>query len=134
MSFRKLWSACGMQVPQACLPSEKKTRLKHHSYCFHHSGFPQNLKRICIKSFKKNKPTILCCYLARVICKLHQNSWDAKYSQNVTCICKNTLSVNHILLECPITTELFHKNAYDFNACNTVTNILYNTNHMMLLN
>ena len=24
MSFRKLWSACGMQVPQACLPSEKK--------------------------------------------------------------------------------------------------------------
>ena len=79
MSFRKLWSECGMQVPQACLPSEK-TCLKHHSYFFHHMGFPQNLKKICIKSFLKNKPTILCCCLARVICKLHQNSWNAKYS------------------------------------------------------
>ena len=37
-------------------------------------------------------------------------------NKNVTCICKNMLSVKHILLECPSTTELFHKNGYDFNA------------------
>ena len=41
------------------------------------------------------------------------NSWNTKYSQNVTCVCKNILSVKHILLECPITTELFQKNGYD---------------------
>ena len=45
----------------------------------------------------------------------------------MTCVCKNILSVKHILLECPITTELFKKNGYDFNACNNVRDILYNT-------
>ena len=39
----------------------------------------------------------------------------------------NILSVKHILLECPITTELFQKNGYDFNACNSLRDILYNT-------
>ena len=44
----------------------------------------------------------------------------------MTCFCKNILSVKHILLECPITTELFQKNGYDLNAYNNVRNILYN--------
>ena len=39
----------------------------------------------------------------------------------MTCVCKNILSVKHILLECPITTELFQINAY-----NNVRDILYN--------
>ena len=33
----------------------------------------------------------------------------------------------HILLECPVTTELFQKNGYEFNACYNVIDILYNT-------
>ena len=37
------------------------------------------------------------------------------------------ISVKHILLECPITTELFQKNGYDLNAYNNVRDILYNT-------
>ena len=45
----------------------------------------------------------------------------------MTCICKNILSVKHILPECPVTTELFQENGYDFNACNNVRDILYNT-------
>ena len=45
----------------------------------------------------------------------------------MTCICKNILSVKHIIPECPITTELFQENGYDFNACNNVRDILYNT-------
>ena len=65
-------------------------------------------------------------YLARVIYKLRLNSWNTKYSQNVTCVCKNILSVKHILLECPITTELFQKNGYDLHAYNNVRDILYN--------
>ena len=46
-------------------------------------------------------------YLARVIYKLRLNSWNTKYSQNVTCVCKNIISVKHILIECPITINLF---------------------------
>ena len=45
----------------------------------------------------------------------------------MTCVFKNILSVKHILLECPITTDLFQKNGYDFNDCNNVRDILYNT-------
>ena len=78
---------------------------------------------------KKSKFAIPSCsrYLAIVIYKLRLNIWNTKYSQNVTCVCKNILSVKHILLECPTTTELFQKNGYDFNACNNVRDILYNT-------
>ena len=42
----------------------------------------------------------------------------------MTCVCKNILSVKHILLECHIATELFQKNGY---AYNNVRDILYNT-------
>ena len=58
-----------------------------------------------------SKSAIPSCsrYLARVIYNLRLNSWNTKYSQNVTCVCKNILSVKYILLECPITTELFQK-------------------------
>ena len=55
------------------------------------------------------------------------NTWYTKYSQNVTCVCKSIPSVKHILPEYPVTTELFQKNGYDFNACNNVRDILYNT-------
>ena len=43
------------------------------------------------------------------------------------CVCKNILSVKHILLECPITTVISEKNGYDLNAYNNVRDILYNT-------
>ena len=81
------------------------------------------------KQIEKSKFVIPSCsrYLARVIYSLRLNAWNIKYSQNVKCVCKNILSVKLILLECPITTELFQKNEYDFNACNNVRDILYNT-------
>ena len=64
---------------------------------------------------------------ARVIYELRLNSWNTNDSQNVTCLCKNILSVKHLLLECPNTTELFQKNGYDLNAYNNVRDILYNS-------
>ena len=54
-------------------------------------------------------------------------AWNTKYSQNVTCICKDALSVHRVLLEGPVTIGLFQKNRYDFTACNSVRDILYNT-------
>ena len=84
---------------------------------------------MCINKLKRSKLAIpsRSRYLARVIYKLRLNTWNTKYSQNVTCVCKNILSIKHILLECPITTELFQKNGYDFNACNNVRDILNST-------
>ena len=44
----------------------------------------------------------------------------------MTCVCKNIISIKHILLECPI--ELFPgENGYDLNACNNVRDFLYHT-------
>ena len=76
------------------------------------------LKKTVYKQIEKSKFAIPSWtrYLARVTYKLRLNSWNTKYSQNVTCVCKNILPVKHILLECPITTELFQKNGYDLNA------------------
>ena len=87
------------------------------------------------KQFEKSKSAIPTCsiYLARVIYKLRLNSWNTKYSQNVTCVCKNILYVKDILLECPITTELFQKSGYDINAYNNVRDILYNTDVSLIL-
>ena len=68
------------------------------------------LEKIVYKQIQKSKFEIPSCsrYLARVICKLRLRSWNTKYSQNVTCVCKNILSVKHILLQClAVTTELF---------------------------
>ena len=86
------------------------------------------LEKNVYKQTEKSKFAKPSCsrYLARIVYKLRLNTWNTKYSQNVTCVCKNILSVRHILLECPITTELFEKNGYDFNACNNVRDILYN--------
>ena len=57
------------------------------------------LKSLCRKSLKKLSAIPSCSrYLAGVILKLRLNSWSTKYPQNVTCICTNALSVNHILL------------------------------------
>ncbi len=88
------------------------------------------LRRLYTSKLKKSKSAIPSCsrYLGRVIHKLRLNSWNTKYSQNVTCVCKNILSVKHfILLECSITTELIQKNGYDLNAYNNIRDILYNT-------
>ena len=96
------------------------------------------LEKTVYKQTEKSKFVILSCsrYLARVIYKLRLNSWNTKYSQNVTCVCKNILSVKHILLEWPITTEVFQKNGYNLNACHNVRYILHNTdviNHIVKL-
>ena len=67
------------------------------------------LEKNVYKQIEKSKFAIPSCprYLARAIYKLRLNTWNTKYSQNMTCVCKNILYVKYILLECPITTWLF---------------------------
>ena len=93
------------------------------------------LEQTVYQQLQKNKPVILSCprYLTRVMYKLSHNTRSTTYSQNVTCICMKAQSVNHILLECSVTTECFVclfvvvwgvggglKDRYDFIACSNV--------------
>ena len=96
------------------------------------------LEQTVYQQLQKNKPVILSCprYLSRVMYKLSHNTRSTTYSQKVTCICMKAQSVNHILLECSITTECFVclfvvvgglggwggglKDKYDFIACSNV--------------
>ena len=69
------------------------------------------LEKIVYKELEHIKSAIPSCprHLQRVIYKSWLNTWNTKYSENVTCVCKNVLSVKQILLECPTTVELFQK-------------------------
>ena len=94
-----------------------------------HCGEWPNLKRIMLIATPRAcdcQHTWSSRYLASVICKVRLNSWNTKYSKNVTYVCKNIISVEHVLLECPITVDLLKKNGYDLNDCNNVRDILYN--------
>ena len=78
----------------------------------------------------KNSKMRLIHYL-RVRYKLRLNSWNTKYSQNVTCVCSNILSFKHILLECPITTVISEKCLQQCNrSCQyVITNIVKSIVH-----
>ena len=58
------------------------------------------LEKTVYQELQKSKSAILSCSkcLATIIYKSRLNSWNTKYSQNVTCVCKNILSGKHILL------------------------------------
>ena len=43
----------------------------------------------------------------------------------MTCKCTKGLSSNHILLECPITTQSFRNDGYHVTACNDVRGMMY---------
>ena len=51
-------------------------------------GLLQYFRRL-YEELPKSKFPLSC--LARVIYKCHLNSWNTKYSHNVTCICKNVV-------------------------------------------
>ena len=111
------WGHVNPIGPRACYDEGKRVA---ETMCYAYK------KQVCV-THSVCQLLILARYLARVIYKLCLNSRNTKYSQNVTCVCKNILSVKHMLLECPIITELFQKNGYDLNVSNNVRDILYNT-------
>ena len=80
-------------------------------------------------STKRNMRYFLppCTLISRVRYKIRLDSRNIKYSQNVTGICTNPVSVNYILFQCPVTIELFRKDGYDFTAYDNVRDILCNT-------
>ena len=67
----------------------------------------QYFKKTVYKELEKSTSTIPSC--SRHLVNLRLNSWNTKYSQNVRRVCKNILSVKHILLECPVNTVISEK-------------------------
>ena len=65
---------------------------------------------------------------ARVVCIYSSGPPPKKQTNKTTPLFSflRWIFVKHILLECPITTELFQKNGYDLHAYNNVRDILYN--------
>jgi ribonuclease HI len=44
-----------------------------------------------------------------IINKLRINSWNTKFTKDVTCLCNKKLSIKHILLECPVFKQSFQE-------------------------
>ena len=82
---------------------------------------------MCINKLKKrrSKFAIPSCsrHLAGVVYKLRLNTSNTKYSQNVTCVCTRMSYYYRVIPE----KKKEKKKEYDFNACNNVRDILYNT-------
>ena len=57
--------------------------------------------------------------------KLRLNSWNTKYSKNVTCICGQRLSVHHLLLECEITKQEMMEKHIDIDSYDSEIEFLY---------
>ena len=101
------------------------------------SGWIPHSKFSYASSKLKSQVCLIHCYIVKNQSSSHSAMHDNtmfRYSvilQYLRTLCINKyllkISVKHILRECPITTELFQKNGYGFNACNNVRDILYNT-------
>ena len=123
-------SHCGLYWNEISDKLAKQGAMKNTSNNLLFSSHEVNslIKKAVYKQIEKSKSAIPSCsrYLARVIYKLRLNSWNTKYSQNVTCVCKkyllNTYCLNVLLLQ-----SYFRKNGYDLNAYNNVRDISYNT-------
>ena len=45
--------------------------------------------------------------------KLRLNAWNTKYSKNVACTCSDSISVHHLLFDCPILIDLYKNKGID---------------------
>ena len=79
--------------------SQLVTHDLHHRLC----GSLKSKLNLLFKEKMKLKPykRIFCPrYITCLIHKLRMNSWKTKYSKDITCVCKEPLSIHHILMEC----------------------------------
>ena len=73
------WGHVNPIGPRACYDEGKRVA---ETMCYAYK------KQVCVMH-SICQLLILARYLAREIYKLRLNSWNTKYSQNVTCVCKN---------------------------------------------
>ena len=70
----------------------------------------QRLEKNLRKKYLSEKLFVLpSCprHLARLVHKLRLNTWNTKYSRDITCICKENISIRHLLFECSILTQAY---------------------------
>ena len=70
--------------------------------------------------------------ISRLIYKLKLNTWRTKFVKNITCMCSEKITINHIIFDCPQLLTLYEKHgvADDIRICGT-TDILFNDNNLM---
>ena len=85
------------------------------------------MEKFVNKMFFQNSNQILSCsrHLARIVYKLRLNSWNTKFSSNVTCSCSQKLSVFQLLLDCPILQQLYADNGVNFDQIEDIHQLLY---------
>ena len=59
--------------------------------------------------------------------QIHTDIFSQIYVHKPTYIDNHIIIANPLLLECPITTDLFQENGYGFSVCSSVRDMLYNT-------
>ena len=92
-----------------------------------------------VQSFRK-KMSVDCIehhncpqHLCSLLHKLRLNSWRTKYCKNVRCVCNDVLSIQHILFECTILTDLYQEqNIFFDNNLRNVSDFLSNKNGLLI--
>jgi len=87
-----------------------------------HELFSLLEKSFC-KGKDKNHINIIQCprYISSVIFRLRCDAMKTKFVKNISCICSEQLSVQHIIFDCTVLNALFHEN--EINVKEHFTNV-----------
>ena len=64
--------------------------------------------------------------LTKILYKLRTNSWKTKYVKDILCDCGSTITIQHIVCDCPILSDLYKEKGVVVTGRN-LDNILYSS-------
>nr|AXL95626.1 conotoxin-like precursor unassigned superfamily 17 [Conus ermineus] len=64
-------------------------------------------------------------HIVRLIHKLRLNTWNTKYSHGISCVCRENISVHHLLFDCSVLTPLYEEKGIQMNNFDNVNTVLY---------
>nr|AXL95723.1 conotoxin-like precursor unassigned superfamily 17 [Conus ermineus] len=84
-------------------------------------------KYIHKKNLSRKMSSLPSClrHIVRLIHKLRLNTWNTKYSHGITCVCRENISVHHLLFECSVLTTLYQEKGIEMSNFDNVSTVLY---------